>query len=321
MSCVVGLPSLASAAAQKAAGPPHNPTVTEAIMLRGTNGYVVHVELRNRSALAVSTEKYEKPGLLLTSYTLQAPQPRGSNAIKASLGRFGRIDVRFVPESTEEVEPLLPVCKSELETIELGRYVGVIAFRGERGYTQVRSEHAAGGVSIKPAPSCHRHRSPNAPHKRGSTDELLGAARKAAGESAGESHLAELKVTTAGPEVTFDAATIEIPGGKHQMLHLGNFFASAHRDRGRIEEESDAFDLLVSGPYFVVPDWTRPSAEAVVTPPSPFLGTATFSHDSSGAISWRGDLRLNLPGFGVVPLAGRASKATMCADAGCRHHH
>jgi hypothetical protein len=60
------------------------------------------------------------------------------------------------------------------------------------------------------------------------------------------------------------------------------------------------------------------TSEAVIAPPRPFQGRATFQRESAGEVSWAGDLRVKLPGFGVVPFTGNGFKTVMCEDSGCR---
>jgi hypothetical protein len=100
--------------------------------------------------------------------------------------------------------------------------------------------------------------------------------------------------------------------------NLNNFAAVALRKRGRIEETSAAIDLLVNGPYFKVPDLEHLASEAFLEPPKPFLGSATFRRESADEASWEGDLRVDLPGFGVMPLTRPGTEVTMCADSGCK---
>jgi hypothetical protein len=129
-------------------------------------------------------------------------------------------------------------------------------------------------------------------------------------------HVLELKAKTKSPAVAFEASRLSAaPKGKE--LVIDTFAAVASRDRGRIHEEAIAAALLVRGPYFKVPDLTHPAAEVLIEPPAPFLGSATFRRESADQVSWDGNLRVELPGFGLVPLAGAGADATLCADSGC----
>ena len=99
---------------------------------------------------------------------------------------------------------------------------------------------------------------------------------------------------------------------------IDTFIGEVRLDRGRIQEQGTAVALLALGPYFKVPDLTHMTSEALVAPPKPFRGKATFQRESSDEVSWAGDLRVKLPGFDVVPLTGNGFKTVMCEDAGCR---
>jgi hypothetical protein len=131
-------------------------------------------------------------------------------------------------------------------------------------------------------------------------------------------HGLDLKVRTRNPGVKFEASRLSVRKKKGKGFAFNTFLVAASRDRGRIFEESAVLDLLVQGPYFKVPDLTHLTSEVTVEPPTPYLGSATLRRRSSSKVSWTGDLRLNLPGFGVVPLAGPGTHATLCADSGCK---
>lgn len=299
-----------------------HPTVIDSLDVTGTNGFQLGVSLTNRSRLAVSAVAAKGPSLVVTDYKLEADQPRGSDQIKASLGKLGRIEMRFVPESVHEEEPLLPICKGERDMIEEGHFVGLFEFHGEHGYTRARVKRAPGSVLIVPAHSCHKP-AKNVPHQRGPrqreglTGRALAALAKTKEATKAKPHALILNVRTGDPTVQFFAARISGPDKHGKELALDSFIAGGTRERGRIREESSVLDLLIPGPYFKVPDLARLTSEVVLEPPAPFLGSATLRRESSDKVSWDGDLRLNLPGFGVVPLAKPAAHVSLCADSGC----
>lgn len=318
------LPVGAAAQTKTASGNRHHPTVAASMAFKGTNGYLVGVTLVNRTKLKISASPEggllsgSGLGFVSTEYTLDAPQPSGSNGIKASLGKFGRIEVRFIPQSEAEVAALLPVCKGEKYRVLVGEFVGLIAFRGEHGYTRVRRKRAFGTVGIAPAPTCQKSigRKPQvrSPHQRARA-ALITTARRAAKP---ESHLLGLGASALGgnQKVGFAALRLSVRH-KRKEFAFDTFVAVATRDLGRIHEYASAGELLARGPFFKVPDLTHPTVEAVLAPPKPFLGSATFSRESADEVSWKGDLRVKLPGFGVVPLTGPTFKSVMCADSGC----
>ncbi|HTT95996.1 MAG TPA: hypothetical protein VMF55_15095 [Solirubrobacterales bacterium] len=307
-----------------------HPTIMASFAVEGSNGFSVGVNLRNRSVLAVEAVSLDGPSIIVSGIKLDAPQAPGSDRIDASLGKFGRIAMRFIPETTREEEPLLPLCKGEMALVETGRFVGRFEFRGERGYTKARASRAFGSVITTPASTCH-HSSKPAPHRRpphhqgrvGATLEALRTARPDAAaalarRAAAEPHRLILRATTEKPAVKFEASRISGPGKQGREIAFDTFIAAATRDRGRIEEESTVLDLLIRGPHFQVPDLTHLTSEAVITPPAPFLGSATLRREPSSEPSWDGNLRLDLPGFGVVPLARPGTQVSICADSGCR---
>jgi hypothetical protein len=275
------------------------------------------VTLENRRRLTVTALTFQDLAFITSSYQLEARQPPGSDKISASLGKFGHIDMRFVRDSLSEKEPEVPICKGEKDKIEEGHFVGLVEFRGDRGFTRVRTTRAPGSVVVEPAPSCPEP-AKHGPHKRGEAARRTLEAKAAAGKPREEIHALELKVKTTHPKLEFEASQLLARGRKYKGLNFGNFFALAARDRGRIEEESAALDLLVGGRRLRVPDLTHLTKEAVVEPPAPFLGSATLRREAGHETAWTGDLRVNLPGFGMVPLTGPDADVTLCADSGCR---
>jgi hypothetical protein len=300
--------------------------VVASFELSGSHGYGIDVTLTNHRSLKI-TALPEREKLLehifeaaSTEYRLDAPQPHGSNRIKASLGRFGSIDMRFEPETVTERSAALIGCKGDKATLQSGWFVGHVAFRGERGYTRARSRKIFGTVSNFPDPSkkCHA-KAGRAPHERSpkqrSRAAMLAMARRSTKPGA---HLLGLGAKEAAGNRTVGFAAVRLSAmHKGKEVTIDTFVAAALRDRGRIQEQATAFALLAFGPYFKVPDLRHRTSEAVLAPPKPFLGSATFTRESADKVSWEGSLRVNLPGFGVVPLTGPTFKAVMCADSGC----
>jgi hypothetical protein len=305
----------------------HDRVVEASISLPGTNGYLIDVTLMNRSRLKI-TALPEREQLLehlfefaSTEYRLDAPQPRGSNRIRASLGRFGSIDLRFKPVEADERSAALLGCKGDTMKTEVGWFTGLISFRGERGYTRARAHKVFGTVINVPRPGrkCHsmagKKPQERSPEHRARTAML--AMSKRAKESG--AHLLGLatKKVAGNRKIGFAALRLSATH-KGKEAALDTFVGTAIRDRGRIQEQGTAFALLAIGPYFKVPDLDHMTSEAVLAPPKPFLGSATFQRESADAVSWAGDLRAKLPGFGAVPFTGNGFKTVMCEDAGCR---
>jgi hypothetical protein len=282
--------------------------------------------LRDRHALSLTVVPTGGNGFSLTTYSLEAPQKPGSDRIKANLGKLGRIDVRFVAESSHHEKAPLPSCEGDKPRMEKGRFVGQIHFHGEDGYTRVDVHHAGGQVSIQPKQRC------NVGAAEAELDKLVEELaeeidkeekkEKGSEEPEGpepEVHLVKLKAKTEanGRQVAFDASRLSsrVPGKKGTSF--ASFSVKAERHRGRIDETSSASLIFEPGAAFKVPDLTHLTSEAVVKPPRPFLGSATFRRESADRVTWKGDLKVALPGLGVVPLAGPKFTTTICADSGC----
>src|SRR5207342_959527 len=62
-------------------------------------------------------------------------------------------------------------------------------------------------------------------------------------------------------------------------------------------------------------DYDRPLRTAVLAPPAPFSGSASFHRGAAPGNRWSGNLTVDLPGRSNLPLVGRGIEATLVA--GC----
>jgi hypothetical protein len=296
----------------------------EGFALRGTNGYAVGVTLRDRHELVIAVLP---PGAYLaaTDYKLEAQQVPGSDTIKARFGKLGKIDMRFVRGATKE-EANAPGCTGAKTKVEKGHWVGLIVFRGERGYTEARASHRTGAVVTEPAQTCRATPVPTGKQRLAREIEEVtkrtggktGESKE--GEREPEAHVLELKAKSDvhGRQVIFSASRASIRERKGKGFAFTNFVVQAQGHLGKIEETGAAFGILEPGSDFRVPDITHLTREVVIGPATPFSGTGTYRQPNHSA-TWTGDLAVNLPGFGRVPLAGRRTTATLCADDGCQN--
>jgi hypothetical protein len=63
---------------------------------------------------------------------------------------------------------------------------------------------------------------------------------------------------------------------------------------------------------FQVPNLAEPLAEATLQPPAPFSGSATFHLVDQKTATWTGDLAVEMPGLGELPLTGDGIDAGLC---------
>jgi hypothetical protein len=79
-----------------------------------------------------------------------------------------------------------------------------------------------------------------------------------------------------------------------------------HRSAFVVDAGPDAASTLLT------PNQQEPLAEAVIEPPAPFSGSATFHLEGPKKASWTGNLAVELPGAGKVPLTGDEIYAGAC---------
>lgn len=314
------LPSSGAAARARPASRQLHPAVRESLNVHGSNGFRLGVTVEDRRRLTVSVARLDN-ALEAASYALRAQQRRGSDDIVARLGKLGRIDLRFVPHKVEKEKPPRG-CRGGKIVNEQGYFVGLIAFHGERGYTRVRAHRVAGTVSRAPAMTCRRASPKSRKQAKHEREMLEGVSEKMEDEEEGDTGLQSVRLTAhaRGHHVALRASWTSIPEKAGKRFSLVTFIAAGSRRRGRIKETSLAIDLFENGSTFLVPNRQLLTSEAIVKPPPPFSGSATFRRHPAAAPSWTGDLKVALPGFGPVRLAGHGTHASMCSGLGCLLH-
>jgi hypothetical protein len=319
----LGLPAGAVAAPVKPASRRTPPQISEKLFAQGTNGFLLEATLENRRALVVSASKFGA-SLEGAGYKLRVHPRRGSDDIVAGLGKLGRIDMRFVPYKVKRKAPERG-CAGGDTVIEEGAYVGLFAFLGEGGFTRTRVHQAPATITRVPALTC-RSDEPEFDAKKLERElekiEREEADKEEKGGKGGEADESEsisvaLKARARNHRVSFFATKSVFKAKGKKGFALTNIVAAAKRDRGRIEESSFALYFFGRGSTFLLSNRRRPASEAILKPPAPFSGSATFRRQGSKPPSWAGDLRVDLPGFGDVRLAGPGSKAAMCEGITC----
>lgn len=294
------------------------PEVSAQFSLSGTHGFTFGVTDTDQRRLLVGAAKFGNVIQAIT-YKLRVRPRHGADEIVARLGKLGRIDVRFVPEKVQREKPPKG-CHGPSALIEQGRFVGVIAFHGEAGFTEVHAHRAGGTITRRPAVSC---RASDAPPNLKELEHELEALESE--EEAGE--IEEPEVLSVGlsavarrGRVTLDAGKVAIREQHAKGFAITNIMVFGKRRRGRIYESSATVYAFGSGSTFLIPNRRKPASEGVLRPPAPFSGSGTFRRHPKKAPTWTGDLKIDLPGFGRVRLAGPGTHASMCAGTGCVRH-
>lgn len=257
--------------------------------LKSSHGYRIHIEKRGRRSiyLLASTERST------VAYVAPSLAPKGSE-IKARLPGVGRVSMRFRPQGPpqEEKPPSFPGCKGGARVEQPGYFVGTIRFRGERGYTSVRSKRARGVIKTVAKEVCKRFdEDPEPISDRIELNAFSRSDLRAVGFSASGSTDPELTSST-----VFSAGVAERRRGME--IYRGTFATGKRRD-------------LVLGDIRPFP------LSATVTPPPPFQGSAEFQRDAEGNSTWTGSLTVPFPGLGPVALTGPDFTARLCQQSGC----
>lgn len=271
--------------------------LTARMALRGSHGYRLTIE-----AFADTVELTARaPGGAEAEYVV--PGAVTARRVRANLGRFGRVAVRFRASSSVHRSKGRG-CDRESETLEKGAFTGAIHFRGEEGFTAVAATRTSGSVTQSSAFLCSGAGARPAPRARSAAAAaassrvrrtIFGAGRRKAGHGTGFLFDTEALVSqgvVTDPEAAFiNVQTVE--------------------RRGRMEIERRAIFEAPSR-SLAIEGGPGTSLEATLRLPAPFAGTAAYSVRGEGEGSWRGDLRVPLPGAPSTALAGPSFRSILC---------
>jgi len=250
--------------------------------VRGTNGFRIAVErIDGRVELTASNRATS------AIYIVHSP-PTRDNRIEATFPGLGEVSVRF--QGSEPARRSSSFCEDHPSLMQKGTYRGVIRFRGEQGFTRVVARHARGFVYRSFKESCKGV--PSRPIRA----HLLTASTKS--------------------QTGITGFVASKPANASAIFNSAEYFASqTQRGHGMLslklaaaQGERDTF--AISGPP------GRPES-ATVAPPAPFSGTASFHATPGAPAEWEGNLAVELPGIGAVPLAGPSFSSELCIGRHC----
>lgn len=268
------------------------------ISLSGSNGYSIRVfAFGSKQVMLFASRGFETS----TSVSYSVRGRVSDERIEARFGSLGRISLRFEPNPTKEVEQRQAGCKGKRAVTRKGRFSGTIRLRGEQGFTRVRARAANGFVSRSYRLVCKRP----SPGRNQPSFKFPAATSLSAVSSRG----------SAAPWFSVY---------KQEPARRGRFASSEEAEyTARAIERRQGMTIFRSASASAPPEtfaFTPPGSSpvsATVAPPSPFSGTAAYEKSAGGGASWSGDLAVELPGRGVIPLADPTYRAKLCRSFAC----
>jgi hypothetical protein len=254
-----------------------------AFVIHGTNGYAIGV--------AAEPAYDGGPGHVLVQIvnslgdtTYIAPARLDGEGIRADLGIFGKVNMRWYPNG--HVGVLSIRCKRYHSRVYVteGTYRGSVRIVGERGFTAVTANRVRGRTGWYHVGGCEYITSEGFP----------------------------------GPGILLDASIFESRLPKDFYRYLAavqnypqervSYLAGMGERRGRLAIDRRAY--AIGRPQTLTFD-NRLDTGAI-TPPDPFSGTGTFERIARGRPGrWRGDLTVDFPGRPGVSLTGKDFGATL----------
>jgi hypothetical protein len=276
---------------------------------KATNGFTFDFSTPFRRADNLTlTKRISQAGVQVAFYEIRsrggAPAFDG-NRLDARIAGLGRFRGRFLPTSTKTEQPDKR-CSGDPTITEKGFFVGSFSFHGERGYTTVDSHRERGTVIRQGAVTCRAQAPAKTSHHRRPARPTKSQRQREEGEF-------RMIAGTADAHLLFQAQREESP--EPEEGSPTTFLATVERQTGRLRVTHAAvlFDVgAEDAATFLTPNTANPLAEATLTPPAPFSGSATFHLEGPRTASWTGDLAVELAGLGTVPLTGADVEAALC---------
>lgn len=253
-----------------------------AFAVSGSHGYTISVFAdTNRGRSRVLVSAVGRSGRVSVS----APADLSNEGIRADLGRYGRLDMAWVPSG--QAEEGKTRCRTAPPTsiwFAVGQYVGTFSFHGEDGFTDVEVGNVDGREGWWRYEGCGYFVSEGYP----GPGFLLEAQRATSRSAPWAYRYLSVVQNRGGGEVSFSAEL----GERHGDLRI----------------ERSAYAVARRGALRVARDLGR----AEVRPPSPFHGLGVFDRIAKrGPGTWRGNLAVDFPGRSGVSLTGREWTASL----------
>jgi hypothetical protein len=223
--------------------------------------------------------------------------------LDVKIGKLGHFRGDFVTTSTKTQKPS-KLCDGGPTTTEKGYFVGSFEFHGKRDYTTIDAHRLPGSLTHIGAQTC---KLPAEPEGHRSSRQEKAEEKREEGEF-------RLLAADRKAHTLFQASREEAPPELHLMpTSYGMSVDGSKAGRFSVSYSASIFDFgPTAAETFQIPNLAEPLNEAILEPPAPFSGAATFHLDTPKTASWTGDLAVELPGLGTVFLTGQAISAGLC---------
>lgn len=186
-----------------------------------------------------------------------------------------------------------------------GAFQGLIKLDGKGSFGRVERHSAPGSIFETPPETCvvekHRRHPSGGEAPTGLVDsQTLYVARHRQGAS-----------------LIFDASAAEPGTGLGGVVARGVSFSLSYQRSNHGMTTSITAGVSAKSSQFTVSSPTGTPSEAVVEPPAPFAGSATFKLESPTVADWSGDLRIDLPLLGEVHLTEPSFWSMLCEGLTC----
>jgi hypothetical protein len=254
-----------------------------AFVIHGSNGYTIGVATAPADR-GEPNRVYVQIVNSMGDVTYIAPARLDEDSIKADLGPFGKINMRWHPNGRVGVLPVRCKYGHFHIYVDEGTYRGSVHIVGENGFTTGTAHQVRGKTGWYHLGGCGYSTSEGFP----------------------------------GPGILLEASIFEsrLPKDSYRYLSVVqnrpgervSYFASMGEKRGRFAIGLHAYAF--GRPRTLTVD--NPLSTGTIRPPAPFSGTGTFERIARHRPGrWRGDLTVDFPGRPDVPLAGKNFGATL----------
>jgi hypothetical protein len=267
------------AGAASGAGPEKGTVIRVELDLRANSG--LHAHLENSEDGTVTLELRRKG----QTVTYEVPGKATEAGLKVGFGRLGSIDVAFTPTKTLDSTEPGEGCTGAPRTLREGVFAGRIDFTGERGFVRIEGPQATGSMSVISQWECPEAEAMD-PFAR--VPLLLGATSR---DEKSERESATLSAGRPGCSCYFAA------GVHHRRSGGKSIFLGAKIEEREGMEITRATQVIGPASAF---DFDHASGTAMLRPPSPLSGRASFEARPHGRALWRSTIRVPL--LGAEPI-------------------